>query len=104
MHDLGKGAPVSRVHVGRNREFFSETGGITETERTTIRDHRDTTDEEPAPSLPSSSRPHDHTAALVAWHPPWRLRQGAYLPYLYPYYLAKLNHHKGGSHPVPFVT
>ena len=30
----------------RNCEFFAETSGITETERTPIRDHRDTTNEE----------------------------------------------------------
>ena len=37
---------VKQCHA-RNCEFCTETSGITETKRTPIRDHRDTTNEEP---------------------------------------------------------
>jgi len=53
----GKNHRLYSSSPSRNCEFYAKTSGITETERTPIRDHRDTTNEEPQTPFFIAKRP-----------------------------------------------
>jgi hypothetical protein len=65
-------------YCSRNRKDCAKTNDITETERAPIRDHRDTANEKLHSELffLIANAARSNPVTLVAWHLPWRLRQG----------------------------